>query len=157
MRGDLCSVPLGRPQRKRAVLSRFVENLEARLHKLAEQAQAGKTRDRQKVERQIGRLLERNSRAASLFRVEVTGGDTGQEARLSIQITKNEERYWWVMETGGSYILRTNWSETDPKTLWNTYIQLTQVEDSFRTEKYDLGMRPIFHHKEDRTQAHILV
>jgi transposase len=147
----------GRKEKENAILNRFVDNLETRLYKLAEQAQAGKTRDRQKVERQIGRLLERNSRAASLFRVEVTESGTGPEARLSIQITKNEERYRWAMETGGSYILRTNWSETDPKTLWNTYIQLTEVEDSFRTEKYDLGMRPIFHHKEDRTQAHILV
>ena len=59
------------------------------------------------------------------------------------------------METDGSYTLGTNWGETDPKTLWNTYIQLTEVEDSFRTEKYDLGMPPIFHHKQDRTQAHI--
>jgi transposase len=31
------------------------------------------------------------------------------------------------------------------------------VEDSFRIEKHDLGMRPIFHQKEERTQAHILV
>jgi transposase len=62
-----------------------------------------------------------------------------------------------VLETGGSYILRTNWGETDAKTLWNTYIQLTEVEDSFRTEKYDLGLRPIFHHTQDRTQAHLLV
>jgi transposase len=147
----------GRKEKENAILSRFVDNLETRLGKLAEQAQAGKVRDRQKVERQIGRLLERNSRAASLFRVEVTESGTGPEVRLSIQITRNEERYRWAMETGGSYLLRTNWSETDPKTLWNTYIQLTEVEDSFRTEKYDLGMRPIFHHKEDRTQAHILV
>ncbi len=147
----------GRKEKENAILHRFVDRLETRLHKLAEQAQAGKTRDRQKVERQIGRLLERNSRAASLFRVEVWESGTGPEARLSIQVTKNEERYRWAMETGGSYILRTNWSETDPQTLWNTYIQLTEVEDSFRTEKYDLGMRPIFHHKEDRTQAHILV
>ena len=147
----------GRKEKENAILHRFVDRLETRLHKLAEQAQAGKTRDRQKIERQIGRLLERNSRAASLFRVEVWESGTGPEARLSIQVTKNEERYRWAMETGGSYILRTNWSETDPQTLWNTYIQLTEVEDSFRTEKYDLGMRPIFHHKEDRTQAHILV
>ena len=147
----------GRKEKENAILQRFVDRLETRLHKLAEQAQAGKTRDRQKIERQIGRLLERNSRAASLFRVEVWESGTGPEARLSIQVTKNEERYRWAMETGGSYILRTNWSETDPQTLWNTYIQLTEVEDSFRTEKYDLGMRPIFHHKEDRTQAHILV
>src|SRR3989304_2966332 len=43
------------------------------------------------------------------------------------------------------------------KIRWNTYIQLTEVEDSFRTEKHDLGMRPIFHRKQERTQAHILV
>jgi len=147
----------GRKEKENAILNRFVDSLETRLHKLAGQAQAGKARDRQKVERKIGRLLERNRRAASLFSIEVTETGTGKEARLSIKITKNEERYQWAMETGGSYILRTNWGETDPKTLWNTYIQLTEVEDSFRTEKCDLGMRPIFHHKQDRTQAHILV
>jgi transposase len=147
----------GRKEKENAILNRFVESLETRLRKLAGQAQAGKARDRQKVERKIGRLLERNRRAASLFSIEVTETGTGKEARLSIKIIKNEERYQWAMETGGSYILRTNWGEIDPKTLWNTYIQLTEVEDSFRIEKYDLGMRPIFHHKQDRTQAHILV
>jgi transposase len=147
----------GRKGKENAILNRFVNSLETRLLKLAGQAQAGKAKDRQKVERRIGRLLERNSRAASLFNVEVTETGTGKQARLSIHIKKNEDRYQWALETGGSYILRTNWDETDPKTLWNTYIQLTEVEDSFRIEKYDLGMRPIFHHKQDRTQAHILV
>ncbi len=147
----------GRKEKENAILNRFVNSLETRLLKLAGQAQAGKAKDRQKVERRIGRLLERNSRAASLFSVEVTETGTGKQARLSINIKKNEDRYQWALETGGSYILRTNWGETDPKTVWNTYIQLTEVEDSFRTEKYDLGMRPIFHHKQDRTQAHILV
>jgi transposase len=147
----------GRKEKENAILNRFVNSLETRLLKLVGQAQAGKAKDRQKVDRRIGRLLERNSRAASLFSVEVTETGTGKQARLSINIKKNEDRYQWALETGGSYILRTNWGETDPKTLWNTYIQLTEVEDSFRTEKYDLGMRPIFHHKQDRTQAHILV
>ncbi len=147
----------GRKEKENAILNRFVNSLETRLLKIAEQAQAGKAKDRQKVERRIGRLLERNSRAASLFSVEVTETGTGKQARLLIDIKKNEDRYQWALETGGSYILRTNWDETDPKTLWNTYIQLTEVEDSFRTEKYDLGMRPIYHHKQDRTQAHILV
>jgi transposase len=147
----------GRKEKENAILNRFVNSLEIRLRKIDGQAQAGKVRDRQKVERRIGRLLERNSRAASLFNVEVTETGIGKQARLSIKITKNEECYQWAMETGGSYILRTNWGETNPKTLWNTYIQLTEVEDSFRTDKYDLGMRPIFHHKQDRTQTHILV
>jgi len=148
---------VGRKEKENAILNRFVNSLETRLLKLFGQAQAGKIRDRQKAERQIGRLLERNSRAASLFSVEVTETGTGKEARLSLKITKNEERYQWALETGGSYILRTNWGETDPKTLWSTYIQLTEVEDSFRTGKYDLNLRPIFHHTQDRTQAHILV
>jgi transposase len=147
----------GRKEKENAILNRFVDRLESGLRRLAEQAQAGKVRGRQKVERRVGRLLERNRRAASLFRIEVTESGTGKEVRLSIDIQKNEDRYQWALEAGGSYILRTNWSETDPKTLWNTYIQLTEVEDSFRTEKYDLGMRPIFHHKQDRAQAHILV
>ena len=146
-----------RKEKENAIVHRFVTLLESQLLKLAEQAQTGKVRDRQKLDRRIGRLLERYSRAASLFSVEVTERGASNESRLSIKITKSEDRYQWAMESGGCYILRTNWAETDPKTLWNTYIQLTEVEDSFRTEKCDLGMRPIFHHKEDRTQAHILV
>ena len=123
------------------------------LWKLAERAEQGKIRDQQKVERQIGRLLERNSRAGSLFTVTVTE----KETRLSIDVQRSEERYEWAVETGGSYLLRTNWRETDPKVLWSTTIQLTEVEDAFRTTKHDLGMRPIFHQKKDRTQPHILV
>lgn len=142
---------MGRKEKENAILNRFVTRLEDKLTKLAERA--GKLRDKQKVERQIGRLLERNSRAASLFTVTVTENNN----HLSINIKKNNERYKWVLETGGSYILRTNWKETDPKVLWNTYIQLTEVEDAFRTTKHDLGMRPIFHQKKDRVQAHILV
>jgi transposase len=143
---------LGRKEKENAILNRFVTRLEEKLAKLAERADKGRIRDRQKVERQIGRILERNYRAASLFTITVTGND-----RLSIDIRKNEERFQWAMQTGGSYILRTNWTETDPKVLWKTYIQLTEVEDAFRTTKHDLGMRPVFHQKKDRTQAHILV
>jgi transposase len=144
---------LGRKEKENAILNRFVARLEEKLTKLAERAAQGKVRGKQKVERQIGRLLERNSRAASLFAVTVTEKDV----RLSIAVKKNEERYQRALETGGSYILRTNWDEADPKILWNTYMQLTEVEDAFRTTKHDLGMRPIFHQKKDRTQAHILV
>ena len=130
----LCRSP-GRKEKENAILNRFVARLEDKLTKLAERATQGKLKDRQKVERQIGRLLERNSRAASLFTVAVTE----KNARVSIDIKRNEERYEQALETGGSYILRTNWKETDPKTLWETYIQLTEVEDAFRTAKHDLG------------------
>lgn len=149
----LCRSP-GRKEKENAILNRFVVRLEASLKKLIEQAEAGKLKDRQKVERRIGRLLEQNSRAAALFTIDVT---EGSDKKLSITMRKNEERYQKALDSGGSYILRTNWMESDPKTVWDTYIKLTEVEDSFRTEKHDLGMRPIFHRKQDRTQAHILV
>jgi transposase len=147
----------GRKEKENAILNRFLTRLESKLDYLARQAETGKARDKQKVERRIGRLLEQNKRAASLFNITVMETGTGKDSRLSIEVKKNEERQQWALETGGSYILRTNWTESDPKVLWNTYIQLTEVEDSFRTEKHDLGMRPIFHQKQGRTQAHILV
>jgi hypothetical protein len=88
---------LGRKEKENAILSRFAARLEGKLIHMAERAAQGRLRDKQKVERQIGRLLERNSRAASLFTVTVTELD----ARLSIDITKNQERYAWALETGG--------------------------------------------------------
>ena len=144
---------LGRKEKENAILNRFVTRLEEKLTHLAGQADKGRIKDKQKIERQIGRILERNYRAAPLFTVTVTENNSG----VAVRIKKNEERFHWLTETGGSYILRTNWKETDPKTIWNTYIQLTEVEDAFRTTKHDLGMRPIFHQRHDRTQAHILV
>jgi len=149
----------GRKEKEAAILDRFIIRLEAGLHTLKEQAVRGRLRDRQKVERRIGRLLERNRRAASLFDVIVTETATGKrkDRCLSVKIIKNEDRYRWALQSGGNYILRTNWKEADPKTIWKRYVQLTEVEDAFRTGKHDLGMRPIYHRKQDRTQAHILV
>jgi len=147
----------GRKDKEMAILNRFVARLEAGLNNLKEQADQGRLRDRQKADRRIGRLLERNSRAASLFEVIVTEIGAGKDKRLAVDVKRNDERYQWALQSGGSYILRTNWKEDDPKTIWKRYIQLTEVEDAFRTEKHDLGMRPIYHQKQDRTQAHILV
>lgn len=146
-----------RKDKETAILNRFLSRLEAGLGKLKEQAEKGKLRDRQQAERRIGRLLERNSRTASLFTITVTETGSGKERRLVIDIKKSEDRYQWALQSGCSYILRTNWIEAGPTTIWKKYIQLTEVEDAFRTEKHDLGMRPIYHQKKDRTQAHILV
>lgn len=147
----------GRKEKETAILNRFVQRLESGLANLAEQAKTGKLTDKQKAERRIGRLLERNRRATALFTVTVTETETGKDRRLVVDIKRNEERYQWAQDSSGSYILRTNWTESDPHTLWKTYIGLTEVEDAFRTEKHDLGMRPIYHRKQDRVQAHILV
>ncbi len=147
----------GRKDKEMAILNRFVARLEAGLNKLKEQTEQGRLNDRQTADRRIGRLLERNSRAAALFDIIVTEVGSGKDRRLMVDIKKNEARYQWTLQSIGSYILRTNWKGADPKTIWKRYIQLTEVEDAFRTEKHDLGMRPIYHQKKDRTHAHILV
>lgn len=147
----------GRQAKERAILNRFVERMEQALHKLIVQADQGKLRDRQMVERRIGRLLERNSRVASLFSISVEETGSGKQARLKIEVHRDEQRYAWALQTGGSYLLRTNWTEGTPAQLWETYIRLTQAEDAFRITRSDLGIRPIYHQRADRTHAHILV
>jgi len=147
----------GRREKENAILNRFAQNMETGLAKMEARMAAGKLKDRQRAERRIGRLQERNSRAASLFTITVTETKTEKKKKLEMTVHKNEDRYRKLLENGGYYLLRTNWTEADPKTLWSTYIQLTEVEDAFRTTKHDLGMRPIYHQKKERTQAHILV
>lgn len=60
-----------------------------------------------------------------------------------------EPREWGGL-ADGCHLLRTNLDSQDPKTLCKLYIGLSQIEDSFRISKHDLGLRPIFHHKQDR-------
>jgi hypothetical protein len=57
----------------------------------------------------------------------------------------------------GRYLLRTNLSADNPELLWRCYMQLVFVEEAFRTLKSDLGLRPIYHHKPDRIEAHLFV
>lgn len=98
----------GRKEKENAILSRFETRLETKLNDLAHQAQIGKARDKQKVERRIGRLLERNSRAASLFNVTVTESGTGKDLRLCIHIKKNERKSGSLGKSGGQVLQSSN-------------------------------------------------
>src|SRR5260370_3835543 len=62
-----------------------------------------------------------------------------------------------VLRREGRYLLRTNLTETDPVKLWNYYLQLVQVEEAFRTLKSDLTIRPIFHQRMERIEAHVFI
>jgi transposase len=78
----------------------------------------------------------------------------------------NEQTFTWrlrkkklrqVRRREGRYLLRTNLTEEDPTKLWQYYTQLTQVEEAFKNLKGDLALRPVYHQKEDRIEAHIFV
>jgi hypothetical protein len=57
----------------------------------------------------------------------------------------------------GRYLLRTNLTGERPATAWHDYIQLVQVEQAFKTLKRDLAIRPVFHQRENRIEAHIFL
>lgn len=76
---------------------------------------------------------------------------------MGLRITEDEGKLEWAQAAHGAYLLRTNCRETDPGQLWRWYIQLTEVEDAFRISQSDLGMRPVYHQREDRIQAHIVI
>ena len=57
----------------------------------------------------------------------------------------------------GHYLLRSNLTAEDPAVLWTRYVQLTQIESVFRSLKSELGIRPIYHQLEHRSDAHVLI
>ena len=146
-----------RAAKEQAMHERFSRRIEAGLESLGRRlARAKKRPNRVQVERQIGRLLQRNSRAAGKYAIEVED-NPDRPGHLRLAWTCNEAWSQWAHLSEGAYLLRTNLVGWEPEALWKTYIQLTDVEAAFRTVKTDLGLRPIYHQVEHRVQAHILV
>jgi len=118
-------------------------------------AQAKKPLDKAQVLRQIGRLLQRNSRAAARFEISLHDDDSA--AGFSLRVRHSAEFDRWAALSEGAYVLRSNITDWTDEKLWKAYIQLTQAEAAFRVNKDQLRVRPIWHQRTDRVQAHILV
>lgn len=73
------------------------------------------------------------------------------------QFSLRKDRLRKVRRREGRYLLRTNLVGRDPAQMWEFYTQLVQVEEAFKILKGDLLVRPIFHQKEERIEAHIFV
>lgn len=145
-----------RREKEKAIHERFAERIETGLSKLdKELKRARKKRDRAVLERRIGRLLGKNSRAAGGFKIEVVENKTCP-ASLQLRWWRIEAWRQWSSLSEGCYLLRTNLTEQSPEKLWQTYMQLTDIEAVFRTGKSDLKIRPIWHQLEHRVQGHIL-
>ena len=142
-----------RRKKDEAILRRFEERIASRLESMRARCEKQR-RDPQKVEREIGRLLGRNTRAAGLFDVEVKPDENGH-AKMSWK--KIAERRNWATLSAGCYLLRSNVRDWSDEELWKAYIQLTEAEAAFRIHKSDLSIRPIWHQRQDRVLAHILV
>jgi transposase len=146
-----------RREKEKAMHLRFAERIEEGLQRLERRiARSRKPLDRGRIERQIGRLLGSNSRAAGRFVARLLD-DPSTGAGLRLDWSTRDQWDEWSRHSEGCYVLRSNVNDWTPEALWQTYVQLSDAESAFRIQKSDLSIRPIWHHKQDRVQAHILV
>jgi transposase len=143
-----------RREKEKAMLARQEERLWRKLFEI-HQSLAKKPASADQVERKVGRWLGRYPAADRLFEVEVRL-DAEQKA-CGLSVACLVDRSQWARQAQGAYLLRTNCAEQDPAKLWEWYLQLQQAEAAFRCAKSDLGLRPVFHQKTERVEAHILV
>jgi hypothetical protein len=139
--------------KEQAMHDRFEQRIEQKLAAMVDSCRKRK-QNPLAVAQRVGKLLGRNSRAAGLFQVEVNSDAQG---RASLRWSKRDDWRDWARLSEGCYLLRSNVTDWTGEELWRAYIQLTEAEAAFRLHKSDLVMRPIWHQKQNRVQAHILV
>jgi len=144
-----------RRQKEAAMIALARQRLLAKLNKVDASLQKHPVADCGLIERRIGRWLGRFPAAERLIEVSVQRNDRAQACGLAID--ERSEATAWAEHAHGAYLLRTNCPEKDPAQIWRWYMHLSQAEDAFRISKSDLSLRPVYHQKTRRVEAHILV
>lgn len=146
----------GRDTKETAIAGRFVTRFETGLTKLA--AGLDKPRAQKEladIQQRIGRLKEKSRGIGQHYEITVTPDETGTKA-ASITWTKTPVE-GSMLTHPGVYCLRSNETTWDAAKLWHTYTMLTDLEAVFRGLKSELGLRPVFHHNEKRTEGHLFI
>jgi transposase len=143
----------GRKEKEKAIRQRFSTRMEDALQRLAKTIETGRLKDRNKMERRLGRIQASHPQVNDLYQIALR--DTPEGVRLFWAI--KEERQLWRGLREGAYMLRTNLQAGTAEELWSRYMQLTEVEASFRALKSELSIRPLFHQLEPRVKAHVMV
>ena len=145
-----------RRSKEQAMHDKFSRRITEALARLAARlARSKKRHDPATLNRQIGRILQQNQRAAARFAIALE--PDGCPAGFRLTVAGNAAFNDWAALSEGTYLLRSNITDWSDQQLWKAYIQLTQAEAAFRIQKDQLIVRPIWHQREDRVQAHILV
>ena len=141
----------GRWQKERAMRQRRLKDLWKRLHELQ-----GQKLERDELLLKLGAAKAKAGRAYGLVEVQVAKSEQPvNEETFTFRLRKDKLRQARCRE--GHYLLRSNLSAENPALLWQHYVQLTEIEAVFRALKSDLAIRPIFHRKDTRIEAHIFV
>lgn len=145
-----------RRTKEHAMHDKFSARIEAGLECLAARiTNAKKPLDAATINRQIGRLLQQNQRSAARFEIRLEADPCPAALRLEVEHKAAFDD--WAALSEGAYLLRSNISDWSEEQLWKAYIQLAQAEAAFRIQKDQLNIRPIWHQRADRVQAHILI
>jgi transposase len=143
----------GRKEKEKAIRNRFSARLEEALKRLAKTIETGRLKDRNKMERRLGRIQASHPQVNDLYDVALRETTKGVRLQWSIK----EDRKVWRGLREGAYMLRTNLRGGTAEELWSRYMQLTEAEASFRALKSELSIRPLFHQLEPRVKAHVMV
>jgi transposase len=143
----------GRKEKEKAIRSRFCGRMQDALQRLAKSIETGRLKDRNKMERRLGRIQASHPQVSDLYDVALRETREGVRLQWSIK----EDRKLWHGLREGAYMLRTNLQAGTAEELWSRYMQLTEVEASFRALKSELSIRPLFHQLESRVKAHVMV
>ena len=143
----------GRKEKEQAMRKRFSSSMEKALKGLEKAIVLGRLKDRNKMERRLGKIQARHPSVNDLYDVSLR--DTSEGVRLFWQIKEGHQK--WRESREGAYLLRTNLQAVSAQELWSKYMQLTEAEASFRALKSELSIRPLFHQKEPRVKAHVMV
>jgi transposase len=145
-----------RREKERAMHEKFSRRIEIGLARLADRIErARRPLDPAMIQRQIGRLLQKNQRAAARYEVSLVDAKSPSGFHLNVKVSEAFDE--WAKISEGSYALKTNVTDWNDEKLWRAYIQLAQAEAAFRVQKSELSIRPIWHQRADRVEAHILV
>jgi len=144
-----------RGAKERAMIERQMSRLTEEMFKIDRSLQRKAQSDLDKIGRRIGRFQGKYPAASRLLDIVLIKDGEGRACGLQVFCPLRESGH--PLLSKGAYLLRTNCTETDPAKLWRWYIQLTQAEAAFRTAKSDIGLRPIYHQKTERVEAHLLV
>ena len=141
----------GREEKDRAIREKQETKLIADLLKLQQRVAKGRLKEGNKIQRSVGRLLERYPRVARYYEI---GYDA---ANQNLSWKELADKKVLAEKLDGSYVLKTDRQDLTADEIWRTYMLLTRVEDAFRDIKSPLRERPIFHQLKNRTQTHIFL
>lgn len=145
-----------RQDKETAMTTRFCQTFEAGLTKLAAGLDKPRAEKRQeKLLQRIGRLQQKSHGISRHYQIDLTYDDSGTKV-TALTWTKRPIDGTQLTHPG-VYCLRTNELDWDETTLWRTYTMLTDLEAVFRSLKSELGLRPVYHHTEERTEGHLFI